>query len=90
MFVALVPVEGDTLQAQNIHFVQSEDNVEDMVAVYPYGAFIIPADNIEDIGTLDIVGTVGEDTYTGSIDLVTSETQTKVAVGDTVTFTKSA
>lgn len=90
MFIALVPVEGDTLQAQNIHFVQSEDNVEDMVAVYPYGAFIIPAGSYSDIGTLDIVGTVGEDTYTGSIDLVTSETQTKVAVGDTVTFTKSA
>ena len=79
--VAIIPNDVDTLANTNVQFIQDETLTEDGIAVYPYGAFIIPASYSET--TFDVTGSLGEDVYTGTIDL-------EASVGDTVTFTKSA
>ena len=79
--VAIIPADVDTLANTNVQFIQDETLTEAGIAVYPYGAFIIPASYEET--TFDVIGSLGEDAYTGTIDL-------EATVGDTVTFTKSA
>lgn len=79
--IALVPADVDTLADTNVKFVQTEELTEDAIAVYPYGAFIIPASS--DATSIGVVATLGDDTYTATITL------SSVAVGDTVTLTKS-
>ena len=79
--VAIVPNDVDTLANTNVQFIQDETLTEAGIAVYPYGAFIIPASYATT--TFDVTASLGEDVYTGTIDLTDS-------VGDTVTFTKSA
>lgn len=96
LVIALVPDEDAALSSSNFNFVQTEDLTESAVAVYPYGAFIIPASAMTGAGALesiDVVATLGNDTYTGSIQLVlddSGETEVPAAtVGDTITLTKS-
>jgi len=79
--VAIVPNDVDTLANTNVQFIQDETLTKAGIAVYPYGAFIIPASYTTT--TFDVTASLGEDVYTGTIDLTDS-------VGDTVTFTKSA
>lgn len=79
--VAIIPNDVDTLANTNVQFIQDETLTEAGIAVYPYGAFIIPASYANT--TFAVTGSLGEDVYTGTIDLESS-------VGDTVTFTKSA
>lgn len=79
--IALVPVDVDSLANRNIRFVQTENATKGGIAVYPYGAFIVPASS-EATG-INVVATLGDDTYTATITL------SSVAVGDTVTLTKS-
>ena len=79
--VAIIPNDVDTLANTNVQFIQDETLTEGGIAVYPYGAFIIPASYAET--TFNVTGSLGEDVYTGTIDL-------EASVGDAVTFTKSA
>lgn len=79
--VAIIPNDVDTLANTNVQFIQDETLTEAGIAVYPYGAFIIPASYAQT--SFDVTASLGEDVYTGTIDLTDS-------VGDTVTFTKSA
>lgn len=79
--VAIVPNDVDTLANTNMQFIQDETLTKAGIAVYPYGAFIIPASYATT--KFDVIASLGEDAYTGEIDLTAS-------VGDTVTFTKSA
>jgi len=97
LVIALVPNEDPALSNSNFQFVQTEDLTEAGVAVYPYGAFIIPASALTGASALDemdVEATLGSDTYTASIQLIADDTGDTpvpaVAVGDTVTFTKSA
>jgi len=79
--VAIVPNDVDTLANTNVQFIQDETLTKASIAVYPYGAFIIPASYATT--SFDVTASLGEDVYTGTIDLTDN-------VGDTVTFTKSA
>lgn len=67
----------DTMQ-----LVQTQDAVEDGVAVHPYGAVILP--KTTDTYTVD--ATIGATHYDSEADAVTAE----LAVGDTITLTKRA
>ena len=67
----------DTMQ-----LVQTQDAVEDGVAVHPYGAVILP--KTTDTYTVD--ATIGATHYDSESDAVTAE----LAVGDTITLTKRA
>lgn len=85
MVVAIVPSNADTLGDRNLKFVQDEDNTELGVAVYPYGAFIIPGAALEGTGainSLSVVANLGDDEYTGTISL-------NASAGATVTLTKT-
>lgn len=97
LVIALIPDEDPALSNSNFKFVQTEDLTEAGVAVYPYGAFIIPASALTGASALDemdVEATLGSDTYTASIQLIADDTGETpvpaVAVGDKVTFTKSA
>lgn len=86
MVIALVPAGVDTLAEQNLKFVQTEDLTEKGIAVYPYGAFILPASVLSGDGalnTMNVEATLGSDTYEATLQMT-------IAVGDTVTMTKSA
>lgn len=96
MAIALVPSADAALYSTNFKFVQTEDLTEDGVAVYPFGAFMLPASAVTGdnaLKSIDVEATLGSDTYTASIqliaDLVSDPAVPAVAVGDTITFTKS-
>lgn len=93
--IMLAVDESATLQNLDVKFVQDEDNVEDGVAVQPYGAVIIPNSVLADSGEVllyaDIKGThyvstaqaiAGSDPAAYTEPAITSST----AVGDTFTF----
>lgn len=85
MVIAIVPSEDAALYSSSFKFVQTEDLTEKGVGVYPYGAFIIPASALSGSGALesiDVVATLGDDTYEVTIELDSS-------VGDTVTLAKN-
>lgn len=79
--IALVPADVDTLGDRNVEFVQTQALTQALVAVYPYGAYIIPASY--STATLAVTGKLGDDTYTASITLA------NVKAGDTVTLAKA-
>ena len=75
-------------------FVQTEDLTELGIGVQKYGGILIPAefyDGSDD--SIDILVALGSDTYEGTIQLVTDDSGDTpvpaVAVGDTITLTKS-
>ena len=97
LVIALIPDEDASLSSSNFKFVQTEDLTEAGVAVYPYGAFIVPASAMTGASALEeieVVATLGNDTYTGSIQLVLDDSGDvdvpTTVVGDTITLTKSA
>ena len=94
--IAFVPDEDAAISSSNFKFVQTEDLTEAGVAVYPFGALMIPASALEGesaLESVDLVATLGSDTYTASVQLITDDSGETpvpaVVVGDTVTFTKS-
>ena len=96
LVIALVPDEDAALSNSNFQFVQTEDLTEAGVAVYPYGAFIVPASALTGasaLETIEAVAYLGADTYTADIQLIADDVSDPAvpaaAVGDTVTFTKS-
>lgn len=68
------------LPNSNYNFVQTEDCVKNLVAVHPYGAYIVPASDVE---SFTPVATDGVNTYTG-----TAVTVASASVGDEITLTK--
>lgn len=97
LVIALVPDEDATIQNLNMKFVQTEDLTESAIAVYPYGAFIVPASALTGgsaVDSIDVVATLNGDTYEGSIQLIADNVSDPavpaVAVGDTITLSKSA
>ena len=75
----LVDVDNPSLQPSEVRFIQTADLTEDLVAVHPYGAFIVPGT----VAAITPAATLQGVTYTG-----TEITMADVAVGDTVTLTK--
>lgn len=73
--------EPDTLAPTMYNFVQTEDMVEDMIGIQPYGAILIPNDAVAEEITL--VAKIGTATYTAGTAITGASD-----VGDTVTLTK--
>lgn len=67
-----------TLAPTTYNFVQTQGATEDGIAIHPYGSIIFPSGKT----SVSLVLTIGDDTYTGSLDISSAE------VGDTVTMTK--
>lgn len=71
--------DNPALSPSTLKFTQTEDNVKALIAVHPYGAYIVPGTTEE----FTPVATMGGATYTG-----TAITVATAAVGDTITLTK--
>jgi hypothetical protein len=78
----LIPANVTTLQPSTYNFVQDEASTEAGIAIHPYGAVIIPADN--ENGTTLKLNIKGVGYTAGTALTVESE------VGDEITFTKDA
>lgn len=78
--IAIVPADVDTLANTNLKFVQTLALTQAGVAVYPYGAFIVPASYEGE--SLALQATLGDDTYTATLSL-------DAEVGSTVTLSKN-
>lgn len=92
--ITLMPKAVDTLGNRDTHFIQTSDLTALGIGVQPYGAIFVPAGVLEDEDTIDVTTALGNDTYTGTIQLVADDSgQTEVpavAVGDEITLTKDA
>lgn len=80
VYTFVVDDDNASLEPSAARFVQTEACVEALIAVHPYGAFIVPGTGVT---TFTPVATLGGATYTG-----TAVTVATAAVGDTVTLTK--
>lgn len=69
-----------SLEPHTARFVQTQACVKELVAVHPYGAFIVPGNGVD---SFIPVATLGGATYTG-----TAVTVATAKVGDTITLTK--
>lgn len=72
--------DNASLEPHTARFVQTQACVKELVAVHPYGAFIVPGTGVE---SFIPVATLGGATYTG-----TAVTVATAKVGDTITLTK--
>lgn len=72
--------DNASLEPHTARFVQTQACVQALVAVHPYGAFIVPGTGVE---SFIPVATLGGATYTG-----TAVTVATAKVGDTITLTK--
>ena len=72
--------DNASLKPHTARFVQTQDCVQALVAVHPYGAFIVHGTGVE---SFIPVATLGGATYTG-----TDVTVATAKVGDTITLTK--
>lgn len=72
--------DNASLKPHTARFVQTQDCVKALVAVHPYGAFIVPSTGVV---SFIPVATLGGATYTG-----TAVTVATAKVGDTITLTK--
>lgn len=79
VILTLNMADATTLGDRNYEFIQTEDNVEDMIAVHKYGAVIIP-DNTSGI---ELEFKIGDVHYKSSSPFTTA-----VDEGDTLGFTK--
>lgn len=92
--------DSASVKPTNAQFVQTEDLTEDGIAVQPYGAVIIPMDLITDLTSpltdIDLDVTIGDTTYTGTIQLTTIAASgddpaiPATVVGDELTFSQGA
>lgn len=73
--------EGAKLRGGEATFVQTSDLVENMIAVHPYGVFIIPAAASDK--EVIVKATYNNDSYTS-----TDKLNTQSVVGDTLTLTR--
>lgn len=80
--LTLIATDPTKFNGGNLHFVQTQALVEDGIAVHPYGAVIIPADQAET--EITISAKIGDTTYNASTAITAS-----ADVGDTVTLAKA-
>lgn len=80
VYTFVVDADNASLEPSAARFVQTEACVKALIAVHPYGAFIVPGTGVT---SFTPVATLGGATYTG-----TEVTVASAAVGDTVTLTK--
>lgn len=80
--LTLIPTEPTALVGGNLQFVQTQALVKGGIAVHPYGAIIIPAD--QSATKITISAKLGETTYNASTTIGASSN-----VGDTVTLAKA-
>lgn len=78
--VTLTVDETETLSSTQVNFVQTEQAVEDFVAVHKYGAILFS----ESTDTYSPVATIGDITYNGGTAVTPAST-----VGTQITFTKA-
>lgn len=71
-----LPETTPGLAAKNFVFVQTEDAIENLVGVQPYGALLIP----DGVSSVDVAVTNGTTTLEATVTL------SGLAVGDTITF----
>ena len=81
--ISFVPDDSVSLAPSSLQFVQTNDLVDDGIAVHPFGALLVPAAELEKEITL--VAKIGDTTYSAA-DVVVGTTKT----GDTITLTKNA
>ena len=93
--ILLQPDEDATVQNLDIKLVQDEDNVEDGVAIQPYGAVIIPNSVLADSGKVLLYATIKGKLYVSTAQAIAGSdpaayTEPKItsstAVGDKFTF----
>lgn len=80
IYTLVIDSDNASLEPSTARFVQTEACVKALVAVHPYGAFIVPGTGVT---SFIPVATLGGATYTG-----TAVTVATAKVGDTVTLTK--
>lgn len=80
--LTLIPTEPTALVGGNLQFVQTQALVKGGIAVHPYGAIIIPADQAKT--KITISAKLGETTYNASTAIDASAN-----VGDAVTLAKA-
>lgn len=80
VYTFVVDDDNASLEPSAARFVQTEACVKALIAVHPYGAFIVPGTGVT---SFTPVATLGGATYTGTEVAVAS-----AAVGETVTLTK--
>lgn len=68
------------LTSTNVRFIQGEDETKKLIAVHPYGAYIVPGAGV---ASFEPHAEVAGASYTGATITIAS-----AAVGDTITFTK--
>lgn len=83
-FVFTIGVESEeaTLEPYNVNFVQTDALVKAGIAVHPYGAIVIPAD--QHATEITLVATIGNNTYTAATTI-----NSTTAVDATVTLNKA-
>ena len=80
IYTLIVDSDNASLEPSTARFVQTQACVKALVAVHPYGAFIVPSAGV---ASFIPVATLGGATYTG-----TAVTVATAKVGDTITLTK--
>ena len=80
VYTLVIDDDNGSLEPSTARFVQTEACTKALVAVHPYGAFIVPGTGVT---TFTPVATMGGATYTG-----TAVTVASAVVGDTITLTK--
>lgn len=77
---------ADTFADHNYNFVQTEEAVEAMIGVLPYGSLVIPASFVG-TSTVDITVTDGVNTYTKALQVnANGGTASDLVVGENITF----
>lgn len=80
IYTLVVDSDNPTVERRTARFVQTQACIEALIAVHPYGAFIVPGTGVE---SFIPVATLGDATYTG-----TAVTVATAKVGDVITLTK--
>lgn len=80
VYTLVIDDDNASLAPSTARFVQTQACTEALVAVHPYGAFIVPGTGVT---TFTPVATMGGATYTGAAVTVAT-----AAVGETITLTK--
>lgn len=81
--ISFVPDDSVSLAPSSLQFVQTNDLVDDGIAVHPFGALLVPTAELETEITL--VAKIGDTTYSAA-KVVVGTTET----GNTITLTKNA
>ena len=82
--IALVPQDSDTLGDRNMQFVQTEALTELGYAMQPYGAMFVPVPLPAGGNSVTLKGKLGDETYSGTLNIVGNAGVYTFTVGGTV------